>query len=148
MSPYSRNSYGSPQESYEDDGYYANPYHEQNEDDAYYGGPYYEQNEDDSRATVVVENFKGAHGFVIDGGDFSTVAGNVYHGPNATIPRPRPRPPTASSRTSYFENTSNFTIRDGKFMTVGGDIYDPTPTPSSSHGMPQGRAVPNSRPYI
>ena len=138
MSSYSGNYYDSPQGSY------------QYEDDGYSDEPYYE---DDSPPTRVVENFKGANGFVIDGGDFSTVGGNVYHGTDAaTMQQPRPRPPPVSSRTSYFENTSNFTIRDGKFMSVGGDVYG-TPTPPSSHGMPQRMAVPNrpndyNRPYI
>lgn len=122
---------------------------------SYSNDSYYDQREDEIQPTRIVENFKGANGFVIDGGDFSTVAGNVYHGPDAAMQSPRPRPPNVSSRTSYFENTSNFTIRNGKFMSVGGDVYDSTPTPPSFRGMSPGMALPNHtgfrdyiRPYI
>ncbi|KJA19704.1 hypothetical protein HYPSUDRAFT_43988 [Hypholoma sublateritium FD-334 SS-4] len=115
MDTHPRNSYTTRRRSYEDDRYDYN-------DD-----PDYDQCGDEIQSTRVVENFKGASGFVIDGGDFSTVAGNVYHGADAAPQNPRPRPPNVSSRTSYFENTSNFAIRNGKFMSVGGDVYDRNP---------------------
>ncbi|PPQ79738.1 hypothetical protein CVT25_003305 [Psilocybe cyanescens] len=86
--------------------------------------------------------FKGSNGFVIDGGEFSSVSGNIYKGspgPSGSWEH-RPAPvPQQSSGSSYFENASNFRITNGTFRTVGGHVFD------NSSGSP--RSSPASNPW-
>ena len=82
-----------------------------------------------------VEYYAGANSFTLMHQDVIDVAGNYYNGPvprhSASIPQNR------HIRRSYFAQASNFSIVGGRFMTIGGNVYDNNPTGMSPFQTPQ-----------
>ncbi|KDR86113.1 hypothetical protein GALMADRAFT_235350 [Galerina marginata CBS 339.88] len=94
--------------------------------------------------------FDGASGFVLDGGNFSSVGGAYYgYSPEVqeTAHTAEPQSSSQSQSTSYFRNSSNFRIISGNFMIVGGNFYDYN-LPASPKTGPRNdsRAAPKNTP--